>query len=331
MKHSNSSRSAGRDTAFGRTEPFPSAAELAADDRFLTELAVGNDDSSGAGLYGTDAYLAGLFVRAGHHANADVPPVPELDLDAVLGRFDIVDVEALPVDDESEPIGAARVNGVDDVPRVGHLRAVGPRGGMHGGAHRGGEPRRWWYPTRVGSAMLGAAASFLLVAGGIGAIQNAGPGGVLWPVKQSLFGGHTAEVELASMLEEADAASAAGDVERAEELLARAQELMDRVNEADRAIMEERMRQSEARVRTVTATPETVTSNRTETRVETRTRAPETVSRTPGTVTQTETATETVTETVTVAPSSPAPPVGGESTPFDGGVESPVAPAVAGL
>ena len=41
MKHSNSSHDAGRGTAFGNAEPFPSAAELAADDRFLTELAAG--------------------------------------------------------------------------------------------------------------------------------------------------------------------------------------------------------------------------------------------------------------------------------------------------
>ena len=339
MKHSNSSRDAGRGTAFGNAEPFPSAAELAADDWFLTELAAGNDDASGAGLYGTDAHLAELFVRAGHRANADVPPVPELDLDAVLGRFDIVDVEALPVDDESEPVGAASVNGVDDIdvgdgadvddaPATGRLREVGKRGGSDGD----GEARRWWYPTRVGSAMLGAAASFLLVAGGIGAIQNAGPGGVLWPVKQNLFGAHTAEVELASTLEEADAASDAGDIERAEELLARAQELMEQVNEADRAALAERMRQSEARVRTVTATatPTTVTNNRTETRVETRTRTPETVTRTPDTVTQTETATETVTETATVTATTPGTPGDGESLPFDGGVESPVVPPVAG-
>ena len=180
--------------------------------------------------------------------------------------------------------------------------------------------------------MLGAAASFLLVAGGIGAIQNAGPGGVLWPVKQNLFGAHTAEVELASTLEEADAASDAGDIERAEELLARAQELMEQVNEADRAALAERMRQSEARVRTVTATatPTTVTNNRTETRVETRTRTPETVTRTPDTVTQTETATETVTETATVTATTPGTPGDGESLPFDGGVESPVVPPVAG-
>ena len=54
------------------------------------------------------------------------------------------------------------------------------------------------------------------------------------------------------------------------------------------------------------------------------------VTRTPDTFTQTETATETVTETATVTATTPGTPGDGESLPFDGGVESPVVPPVAG-
>lgn len=341
MTDGNGPGGAGRANGAGSgagTGRFPSVAELIADDWFLGHLGSGNANASGAGPYGTDAHIAGLFVAAREEVRADVPPI---DVEAVLDRVgesdadrrtDVVDVEALPADD-AEPVGAATVNGVDEVD--GPVSATGVNGAagsagesdnadsdtaggesvagapvgrpLVGKRHRGPVtpgPRRWWYPSRTSSALIGAAASFLVVVGGLGAVHSAGPESALWPVKQSLFGTGTAEVELASMLEEADAASAAGDVERAQQLLERAQQLLDQVEAIDREALQQRMRESEQRVRTITETPDatTVTEGRTETRVRTETHVPEPVTRTPDPVTRTETVTETVTRTTTLPP-----------------------------
>lgn len=270
-------------------EHVPSASELAADDRFLDALGAGDRDASGAGAYGTDSYLSSLFAGARADAAADLPPLPALDPCLALGRRDVVDVEAIPVE---EPIG----DQVDAAPNSG----VSPEPVPGGSVVRG--PATWWKPSRVGSALIGAAASVVLISGGLSAVHSAAPGGALWPARVAMFGDSSVEVELASTLEEADAASDAGDVERAKDLLRRAEELMASVDDANREAMESRMRESEQKVRTVTAVPPTVTRDRTTTQRATETRDPQTV-------TQTEVRTETRTETVTstVQPSSSTP------------------------
>lgn len=165
----------------------------------------------------------------------------------------------------------------------------------------------------MGSALIGAAASLALVAGGLSAVHSAAPGSALWPARTAMFGDRSVEMELASTLDEAGAASDAGDVERAQELLERAERLMAEVGEADRPALESQMRETVEKVRTVTRAPETVTNERTTTRRETQTLE-------PGTVTHTEVRTETVTETVTRSadPSSSATSES-EGTPLNNG------------
>lgn len=53
-----------RDDAVSGVERMPTPQELAADDRFLDALASGRRDVCGAGVYGTDSYLASLIADA---------------------------------------------------------------------------------------------------------------------------------------------------------------------------------------------------------------------------------------------------------------------------
>ena len=231
-----------------------------------------------------------------------------------LPRRDVVDVEAIPVDEdstESDPITDVHEFAAADAGVHSDSDAVsGADAGESAGAGTVVDgPASWWKPSRISSAIIGAAASLALVAGGLSAVHSAGPGSALWPARVSLFGDQSVEMELASTLEEADAASESGDVERARELLAHAERLMAEVDESDREAMESQMRESEQKVRTVTRTPATVTNERTTTRMQTETRDPETV-------TQTEVVTEVRTETVTrtVGPSAPSSTPSSEPT-----------------
>lgn len=283
MGHRRDPRDNRRGDAVPGVESMPTPQELAADDRFLDALASGRRDVCGAGVYGTDSYLASLISDARVAAEAELPPLPDIDPAVAVPRRDVVDVEVVAEEEaDAEPDGGHPVSG-----------ASGESGG---GAVVAG-PSAWWKPSRVGSALIGAAASLALVAGGLSAVHSATPGSALWPARVSMFGDRSVEMELASTLEEADAASRAGDAERAGELLKRAEQLLAEVKESDRPALESQMRDTVERVRTVTRAPETVTNERTTTKRET-----ETVE--PGVVTQTEVRTETVTQTVTRTPSA---------------------------
>ncbi|HHT31885.1 MAG TPA: hypothetical protein GX015_04980 [Corynebacterium sp.] len=278
-----------RDDAVSGVERMPTPQELAADDRFLDALASGRRDVCGAGVYGTDSYLASLIADARAEADAELPPLPVIDPSVAVPARDVVDVEVVAAEDEVEA-------------ELGEADSDGPGTSGGSGAVVAG-PAAWWRPSRFGSALIGAAASLALVAGGLSAVHSAAPGSALWPARVSMFGDRSVEMELASTLEEADAAGRAGDSERARELLERAERLLAEVKESDRPALESQMRETVERVRTVTRAPETVTNERTTTHRETRTVE-------PGVVTQTEIRTETVTETVTqsVAPSTSANP-----------------------
>lgn len=292
-------RYAGRDDAVSGVERMPTPQELAADDRFLDDLAAGRRDVSGAGVYGTDSYLASLIADARDAADSELPPLPAIDPGVAVAHRDVVDVEVVPADADADAVvvvDAAADADSDSGDAV-------PGGAANGGVAVVRGPSSWWKPSRMGSALIGAAASLALVAGGLSAVHSAAPGSALWPARVSMFGDRSVEMELASTLEEADAAGRAGDSERARELLERAERLLAEVKESDRPALESQMRETVERVRTVTRTPETVTNERTTTHRETRTVE-------PGVVTQTEIRTETVTETVTqsVAPSTSANP-----------------------
>lgn len=292
-------RYAGRDDAVSGVERMPTPQVLAADDRFLDDLAAGLRDVSGAGVYGTDSYLASLIADARDAADSELPPLPAIDPGVAVAHRDVVDVEVVPADADADAVvvvDAAADADSDSGDAV-------PGGAANGGVAVVRGPSSWWKPSRMGSALIGAAASLALVAGGLSAVHSAAPGSALWPARVSMFGDRSVEMELASTLEEADAAGRAGDSERARELLERAERLLAEVKESDRPALESQMRETVERVRTVTRTPETVTNERTTTHRETRTVE-------PGVVTQTEIRTETVTETVTqsVAPSTSANP-----------------------
>lgn len=262
-----------RGHAVSGVEHMPTQQELAADDRFLDSLAAGRRDVCGAGVYGTDSYLASLIADARIAVDAELPPLPDIDPAVAVPARDVVDVEA-----------DAAVE--DDAAGDGSGTADDGAGAVVAG------PAAWWRPSRIGSALIGAAASLVLVAGGLSAVHSATPGSSLWPARVSLFGDRSVELELASTLDEADAAGKAGDAERARELLEHAERLLAEVEENDRPALESQMRETVERVRTVTRAPETVTNERTTTHRETRTLE-------PGVVTHTEVRTETVTETVT--------------------------------
>lgn len=271
-----------RGHAVSGVEHMPTQQELAADDRFLDSLAAGRRDVCGAGVYGTDSYLASLIADARIAVDAELPPLPDIDPAVAVPARDVVDVEVVATDDDVEADAAVE----DDAAGDGSGTADDGAGAVVAG------PAAWWRPSRIGSALIGAAASLVLVAGGLSAVHSATPGSSLWPARVSLFGDRSVELELASTLDEADAAGKAGDAERARELLEHAERLLAEVEENDRPALESQMRETVERVRTVTRAPETVTNERTTTHRETRTLE-------PGVVTHTEVRTETVTETVT--------------------------------
>src|SRR5699024_9468788 len=97
------------------------------------------------------------------------------------------------------------------------------------------------------SGLIGAAAATVLIAGSGAAIYNAGPGSPLYGMNQSLFSSSDdAFVELASTLEEMDAAAASGDLAGTRALLEEARDLaasahgylLDADSEANKAFRE---------------------------------------------------------------------------------------------
>jgi len=144
------------------------------------------------------------------------------------------------------------------------------------------------------SGLIGAAAATVLIAGSGAAIYNAGPGSPLYGMNQSLFSSSDdAFVELASTLEEMDAAAASGDLAGTRALLEEARNLAARA-QGDRRAAEseasEASRASRANKANTTTVTETV-------------RAPETSPKSqtpePSATTETETTTTTVVERYT--------------------------------
>lgn len=235
-------------------EPIPSAEEIAADDAFLTAVSEGTV-TAGAGAYGTDAVLAEMMVGLFNEVDGAVPPTPELPDD--FGR--------------TTDLGA-EVDTTTEEPKLGDNVVS-----LH----------RRLMPGRLGSAGIGAAAAAVVLVGGLGLVSNAEPGSALWPLRQQLQGDQSVSVQLASTLDEADAAADSGDKEKAERLLSRARVLLEQVRAEDRAMMEERMERAQQKVRTIVVTTTVVRDGST------------TVVTEPAKPASTETVTETVTETTT--------------------------------
>ncbi|MEJ5919131.1 hypothetical protein [Corynebacterium sp. H78] len=225
------------DREFGDAGRMPDFREIAADDQFLTEISSNNSDASGAGAFGTDAHLAELLTDARGQLN-DLN-IDHSTIDDIMAQLDaeegVATTEPPHLEQTAEPSDGTVVMG----------------------------PASWWKPSRISSAVLGAAASMAIFAGGFGAIQAAEPDSALWGVRVALFGEKTASVELASMLDEIDAASSSGDTQRAEELLSQAEDLMNQVGDAERSLLEERLRESTENVAEGTIATETIIQERT--------------------------------------------------------------------
>lgn len=115
------------------------------------------------------------------------------------------------LDDVNAPMPAAPViDGAELEPAVISLDAV---------------RRRRSRPLMHG--LIGAAAATVLLAGSGAAIYNAGPTSPLGGLNSALFGGSSDTVELASTLDQLDAATAKGDMEAARKLLEEAKKLVD--------------------------------------------------------------------------------------------------------
>lgn len=84
--------------------------------------------------------------------------------------------------------------------------------------------------------LIGAAAATVLLAGSGAAIYNAGPTSPLGGLNSALFGGSSDTVELASTLDQLDAATAKGDMEAARKLLEEAKKLVDGEKDAKSAV-----------------------------------------------------------------------------------------------
>jgi len=151
------------------------------------------------------------------------------------------------------------------------------------------------------SGLIGAAAATVLIAGSGAAIYNAGPGSPLYGMNQSLFSSSDdAFVELASTLEEMDAAAASGDLAGTRALLEEARDLAARAHGDRRAAESEANKASRANNKDNTTT---VTETVRVTAEAPKSKAPSSSSK-PATETTTTTVVEhqthTVVETTTV-------------------------------
>ncbi|MCT1562836.1 hypothetical protein [Corynebacterium glucuronolyticum] len=109
----------------------------------------------------------------------------------------------------------------------------------------------------IGSGLVGAAASALVIAGVGGAIFNSQPGDALWSANQSLFGDHATVVELASTLQEADAARTRGDTDGALALLQQAHVLAAALGNTQQQADVEKPEEQPTHTVTVTESPAT--------------------------------------------------------------------------
>ena len=105
--------------------------------------------------------------------------------------------------------------------------------------------------------LVGAAASALVIAGVGGAIFNSQPGDALWSANQSLFGDHATVVELASTLQEADAARTRGDTDGALALLQQAHVLAAALGNTQQQADVEKPEEQPTHTVTVTESPAT--------------------------------------------------------------------------
>ncbi|WP_115685248.1 hypothetical protein [Corynebacterium senegalense] len=146
------------------------------------------------------------------------------------------------------------------------------------------------------AGLIGAAAATVLVAGTGAALYGAAPGSPLWGPASAVFGDRAAVVELASTLDELEAANNSGDEDAARGLLEQAQLLMGSIKPG--AASHER--RGESGTTSVTVTERTTTRS---------TKQPQAPAPASPTAAPQETVTERVTETVTVTV-TPAPGTG---------------------
>ena len=103
-----------RGHAVSGVEHMPTQQELAADDRFLDSLAAGRRDVCGAGVYGTDSYLASLIADARIAVDAELPPLPDIDPAVAVPARDVVDVEVVATEDDVEADAAVEDDAAGD-------------------------------------------------------------------------------------------------------------------------------------------------------------------------------------------------------------------------
>lgn len=177
---------------------------LVDDDAFLTALSHGDDPSDG-----TDP-LAALFLELRSDVNRQVPPAPVVATDPSDGEGPTPGADAPHASGSATPIDRAR-------------------------SRRGGRATSPWT-----AGLIGAAAATALVVGTGAALYGATPGSPLWGPATAVFGDRAAAVELASTLEDLEAANASGDTDHARHLIDQARELVGAMNAGSRGDGRER-------------------------------------------------------------------------------------------
>lgn len=183
---------------------------VGSDDAFLDALARGDDPSQGSDR------LAALFLDLKDEVDQPMPPPPS--------------VMALPrIAERPAPMHPAPAEQAGVYDELAQRRTSGQserRGsGGRGFSGPGGHKVSPWL-----SGFVGAAAATVLVVGSGAALYNATPGSPLWGPASAVFGDRTAVVELASTLDELEAANQEGDAENFSALLRQARALVNSLN-----------------------------------------------------------------------------------------------------
>ena len=176
-------------------------------DAFLDALARGEDPS-----HGSDQ-LAVLFLDLKDEVDQPMPSPPTVTAPPHMAE------QPAPV--ELSPAG--------EYDELAHRRTPG-REGVRGGGARGVSDSAGHKISPWLSGFVGAAAATVLVAGSGAALYHATPGSPLWGPASAVFGDRTAAVELASTLDELEAANQEGDSENFSALLRQARALVNSLN-----------------------------------------------------------------------------------------------------
>lgn len=179
----------GRNEADNVTEEF---AAVANEDAFLDALAAGVDPSDGS-----DPLAAMLLeLKADIDRPMPAPPRVEATRDATGDTEEAKDTTVVPL----------------------RRKLFGRRSA--------GERRGRTQPSPWVAGLVGAAAATAVVTGSGAALYNATPGSPLWGPATAVFGDRTAAVELASTLDELQAANDSGDRDAASALFDQARKLL---------------------------------------------------------------------------------------------------------